>query len=216
MTVYYKATRPNGTDFFSGEVDYAAHWSVGVPLKPKPSVNMYRCCTNTVYHAADTPGETLVGGSWPCRLFEVTGTPVAQMDHIFGFRSFRVVREIEPWRVFGPNGQDVAVIIDRCGAFLAWEDEDDLSAKFGARIDARIKARHDTYAVARAAARDTAREAARAAAREACYNARAFGCIIAAEAASDAAIALVVRDLISKEHFDALYERWDSVMGAKT
>jgi len=108
--LYYKATRPDGTDFHTGTVSFR----VGESLPVKPELDSYECCTGQVFHASDTPSETLIGCSWPCRLFKVAGDPVAQSDHKFGFRTFRVVREIESWRALGPNGKAVAAMIERC------------------------------------------------------------------------------------------------------
>lgn len=109
---YFKATRPDGTDFYSGTVDYAGALASGKPLKRLTNTaGWYECCSGTVYHAADVPSETLIGGSWPCRLFEVTGRPVAAEGHKYGFRSLRVVREIPAWQALGPNGEQVAAFI---------------------------------------------------------------------------------------------------------
>lgn len=185
--IYYKATRPDGTDFYSGTVDYAAALASGRPLERLTSPDgFYQCCSPTVYHAADVPAETLIGGSWPCRLFEVTGRPVDIEGHKFGFRSLRVRREIPAWQALGPNGQEVAALIER-------------ARRLGSREAAW------TYA-ARSAARDAALGAARTAAMGAVTNA-------ARGAAWDAAWALVVRDLISAEHFDILYGSWRAAIG---
>ena len=67
MTTYYKATRPNGTSFY----DSKTKWQVGrIVRHPAPDLSLGLCSAG-VLHISDAPGETLVGGSWPCRLFEV-------------------------------------------------------------------------------------------------------------------------------------------------
>src|SRR5574341_587085 len=110
MVIYYKATRPDGTDFRTARVDYAGALVSGEPLPLLTSPDgQYACCTATVYHASDVPSETLIGGAWPCRLFEVTGDPVAQRGHKYGFRSLTVIREVPAWQALGPNGEAVAV-----------------------------------------------------------------------------------------------------------
>lgn len=121
MTIYYKATRPDGKDFHTGTVDYTGHLESGEPLPLLTSERGYYCCSNTVYHASDTPSETLIGGTWPCRLFEVEGESVAQEDNKHGFRTLRVAREIEAWRALGPNGQEVVALIDRAAQLTADE-----------------------------------------------------------------------------------------------
>ena len=59
---FYKATRPDGTDFATGTVKYElGEWT--------PEISDLVICGRG-YHVADTPSETLVGGTWPCRLFK--------------------------------------------------------------------------------------------------------------------------------------------------
>jgi len=206
MKTYYKATRLDGTDFYSGTVDYAGHLASGRPLKRKPDGRELRCCTDAVYHASDTPAETLLGGKWPCRLFEVTGRPVDQQKHKFGFRSLRVVREIPAWRALGPNGEAVAALIEQ-----ATRNTPDEAARLTAAWDAawdrgRPSARL-RYALCKAAGDD-----ARYGGREAAHYAVAHYDVVH-PAACEAAGALVVRDLISEERFSTLCGPWASVMG---
>jgi hypothetical protein len=111
--IFYKATRPDGTDFRTGQVQY----EVGKRVRPLPHDGERRLCGPGFLHASTEPGESLAGGRWPCRLFEVTGKPVAGLDdqHPYkaGFRQLSVVREVEAWRALGPNGREVAALIDR-------------------------------------------------------------------------------------------------------
>src|SRR5215831_11390868 len=176
-TTYFKATRLDGTDFYTGEVLY----EVGKRVRPLPFEGERELCGQGVLHASDAPGETLIGGWWPCRLFEVAGKPIAQGGHKFGFKQLRVVRELDAHLALGPNGREVAALIERARS-LTWDEARRLRAAWAAARDA-----------AWAAAEDAAGDAARAAAR------------VAGRAASRAALALVVRDLISGEHFNALY-----------
>lgn len=160
MKTYYKATAMTGLDFYSGTIDYATAIGgrVRAPSSPrKRGDGFYRCCTEGVLHASDAPSETLVGGSWPCRLFEVSGRPVASEGHKYGFRSLAVVREVESWRALGPNGREVAALIDQAGRLTA----DKATRLAAARVAARV--------AARAAARDAARDAACHAARDAAW-----------------------------------------------
>jgi hypothetical protein len=171
-------------------------------------------CTDTVYHASDVESETLIGGSWPCRLWEVTGDSVDHKEHKHGFRSLTVVGEIEAWRALGPNGSSVATLIERASGITA----DQAKALDAARGAARDATRGAARVAARVAARDAARGAAGVAARDAAWGAArdaAWGAagVAAGVAARDAAGALVVRELISIDHFDLLTGPWCAVMG---
>jgi hypothetical protein len=152
--VFYKATRPDRTDFRTGTVLY----EVGsqLPFISKKAGVPRECCTSTVYHASDTPSETLIGGSWPARLFEVTGKPLAQEGHKFGFATLHVVREIEAWRVFGPNGQAVVALIGRASRLSATQLADLGAARDGAWYAAWYAARGAVGHAARHAAGDAA------------------------------------------------------------
>lgn len=184
MNTYFKAVRPDGTDFHTGTIDYAAALGsdpITLPVVPDPE-----CCTSDVLHASTVPAETLIGGSWPCRLFEVTGTPVAERGYKRGFFSLSVVREVDAHQALGPQGEQVAALIDRARKLTVGEAE---------KLDAAWRGDSDT---------DDAWDAAwgAAAARES-----------AGEAARDAALALVARDLISEEHYDLLTGPWARVIG---
>lgn len=202
MTVYFKATRLDGTDFRTGTVDYGGALESGTQLPLLTSADGYACCTDTVYHASDVPAETLVGGSWPCRLFEVTGDPVAQEDHKFGFRTLTVTREIPAWQALGPNGGAVAALIERAARLT----EGEASSLIAARASARDAVGAAAWDAAGAAAWDAAGDAARVAAGDAAW-------VAAWAAAWVAARALVVRDLITEEQFGILYGPWQSVVG---
>ena len=215
MSTYFKAVRPDGTDFRTGTIDYAAALG-GEPIT-LPEVPDPECCTSTVLHAATVPTETLIGGTWPCRLFEVTGTPVAQGGHKRGFFSLAVVREVDAHQALGPQGEQVAALIGRAGRITAGEAE-----KLDATWYATRGAAQAAWDAARVAAWDAARVAAQAAAREAAwYGAQAAWDAAQAAAAREAAwygaraaaLALVMRDLITKEHYDLLTGPWAQVIG---
>lgn len=199
--MYYKATRPDGTDFYTGTVDYAALSGTGEYLPELPGGT---CCGPGVYHASTSAADTLIGGSWPCRLFKVYGKPVAREGNKRGFKTLLVGEEMEAWKTLGPNGQEVETLIKQVGALT--------TAQIYGLADAR---REKWNALAsRAAARGAAGEAARGAAWEA---ARDAAWEATWDAAWEAAGALVVRDLIghhgfTQEHFDALYGPWREVM----
>lgn len=208
MKTYYKATRPDGTDFYSGTVDYAAHLKSGTPLDMKPVPRWgYHCSTETVYHASEVEAETLLGGKWPCRLFEVTGSHVVREGNKLGFRSLHVVREIEAWRALGPNGVDVASLIKRARQLTR------------SQLDALVEARAESVEVESwYAASDAVWDAGRGGDRLPAWYAAGLAAWSATRdpgrgVALDAARALVVQDLISEEHFSNLHGPWASVVG---
>lgn len=204
MKTYFKAVRPDGTDFHTGTVLY----EVGTQLPRIPSQKGIKrsCCSNTVYHASDTPSETLIGGSWPARLFEMSGRPVASEGHKYGFVTLRVERELESHLVFGPNGEDVVRIIEQAKSVTPAQAEQLRAARVAAWVAARVAAWYEdrvaAWHAAREAAVDEAREAAWHAAQEA-----------AVDEAVNAAIATVVRDYITPEQYHTLTKVWFEVIG---
>ena len=196
----YKATRRNGQSFYDSSVVYEVGKTVSITEGARP--NKPQCCEAGVLHASNTPGEVLVGGSWPCRLFEVTGKPVCGLDkehpHKAGFFELKVVRELPAWQAFGPNGKLIVALINRIAKLTVKE-----ASTMAAAWDA-------AWAAARAAAWDAAWDAALAAARAAAWDAAWDAAWAAARAAAraaawDAALAIVVKDKISKKQFDILY-----------
>ena len=221
MTVYYKATRPDGADFYTGTVNYAAALASGEPLPELSGDGEFP--GPGWYHLATVPTEC-VGMSWPCRLFEVE--PVGDVfmtlrhPHKIGARSVRVLREVEAHRVFGPQGEQVAALIDRCRS-LTGDELGRLDAAWVAAWDAARDATWDfAWDAARVAALDfawgvawvAARDAARAAAWGAAWDA-------ALDAARDAARGLLCRDLIGQhdgwdqDAYDLLTGPWRDVIG---
>lgn len=213
---FWKATRPDGTDFYSGTIDYAAALTSGRPVTVR-EVNDPLCCTGDVLHAATVPAETLIGGDWPCRLFEVTGVPVAEGEqHKRGFFSLTVLREVDAHLALGPQGEHVAAMIERARQLRRWEVGSLRTAWYADRIADRIAARDAAWIAAGDAARGAAGDAAWVAAAR--TTARGVYLAVAWEAAKDTTRALVVRDLIgqhgfTQEHYDTLTRPWRTVVG---
>ena len=185
---YYKATKVDGTSFY----DSTTTWKVGrITRHPNPDTSA-GLCSSGVLHISDEPAETLIGGSWPCRLFEVEPrSPLIGGDgHKYGCTQVKVVKELPAWQALGPNGEAVAAYIERCKTITADEAERLYAAWYAAREAA--------WYAAREAARYAVWEAARYAVWDAVWA---------------AAIALMVRDLITTEQFDLLYGPWASVFG---
>lgn len=204
MPTYFKAVQLDGTDFRTGTVNYAGIMGTGESLPELPGGE---CCGPGVYHASTVAAETLIGGRWPCRLFEVEGQEVAEDGYKRGFKTLRVVRELEAHRALGPNGREVAALIERAGRLTDTE------------VQALEAARGAAWEAAREAAREAAWSAARGAAREAAWSAASDAASDAArraawDAASDAVLALMVKDLISDEQFAALMKPWKIIEGS--
>ena len=175
---FFKAVRPDGMDFYSGTIDYAAASAVGGSVHPL-SADLGQdggfCRAGRLY-AADVAAETLVGGEWPCRLFTVTGVPVDSDGHKHAFAELTVGAELESWRVFGPNGQEAVAVIAQAAALT------------GERVRRMAAARDAARTAASAAAWDAARTAARTAASAAAWDAARTAASAAAwDAARDAA-----------------------------
>lgn len=199
MTIYYKATRTDGTDFRTGTIDYAAALDSGNVLRhPDPDLT----ADASRYLSVATVPTDCTGFSWPCRLFEVEAVgDVAEDDRFPNKRrvaALRVVRELPAHEALGPQGAEIVALIDRVGRPTAGD------AALGA---------------AWCAARDAAWYAAWDAARDAAWNeARGAAWDAAGIAAGNAAIALIARDLIgqygfTQEHYDTLTVLWRKVVG---
>ena len=179
---YYKAVRPDGTDFYSGRV----RWDrVGEIVEhPAPGTDDAKG-----YLSVSVSPTDCTGVRWPCRLLVVEPVeevpvwePTSYMPSKRASHAWRVVRELPAHEALGPNGAEVAAFL----ALLPTLTSADWEATGAAAWDA-----------ARDAALDAAGNAARVAARDAALDA-------AWDAARDASRALVVRDLITTKHFDAL------------
>ncbi len=199
QTRFFKATRPDGTDFYTATVDYAAALESGEPL-PELSGGEF---PGTGWYHVGVQSTSCAGMSWPCRLFVVE--PVG-LEHVgaekAGCRSLRVVEERPAHEVFGPQGVQVVELLNRCASLTAGEGRQMVAAMSAARSAARDAVWDAVWDAARVAAWDAVRVAAWDAVRSAAWV-----------AAWDAAFALVVRDLISEEHYATLTGPWASVIG---
>jgi len=214
---FYKAVRPDGTDFYTGTVNYAAALKSGKQTSALSGEGPFP--GEGWYHLATVPTEC-VGMSWPCRLFEVEPVGDQTLDtrhpHKIGCSSVRVVREVDGHIALGPQGAEVVALISRLKALSADEVK-----RLGA---ARGAAWYATGGASRYAAQDAAGYAARyaCAARYAAQDAAGYACAAryaARYAAQDAAGALVIRDLIGESPgwdqgaYDLLTGPWRSVIG---
>ena len=202
MTTYFKAVRPDGGSFYDPDFRWLPDgWHTGDPI-PDGWTVVHPDYSPTGgdarrYLSVATVATDCTGMRWPCVLLEV--------EPVYGYvrapdpyslpskraaSAWRVVRELPATDALGPQGVEVAALIERAGQLSVDDD-----AYHGAWRAARRAAYR--------AARDAARDAAWVAARDA-----AAGC-----SAWLAAVALVVRDLISREHYDMLTRPWRTVVG---
>jgi hypothetical protein len=202
---YYKATRPDGTDFRTGKVRYDVGATITHPNPHKRDASGY-------LSVATVPTDC-TGASWPLRLVEVTAEDVWEDAHFPNKRcthSLTVVRELDPMLALGPQGQAVVALIERCKT-LTYDEARELAAARDAAWDAARAAAWD-------AARDAAWDAARDAAWDAAWDAARDAAWDAAWDAARAAAALLSRDLIdgktfTQEQYDLLTGPWRKVIG---
>ena len=213
MTTYYKAVRPDGTDFRTGAVRWLP--PVGDPMPGGGMVVTHPTSRKRTDGGADgylsvaTVATECTGMRWPCRLAVVEPTRAAVWTPDPGTRpskraswQWRVVAEIDAHQALGPQGREVAAIIDR--ARMLTTDE---LRQLGA---ARVAAWDAAWGAAQVAVWDAARDAAWVAARNAAWGAAwdaAWGAI------RDATLATLVRDLITPKQYDLLMAPWRTVIG---
>ena len=203
---YWKAARPDGTDFWTGTV----RWLPRTPLKRSrivrhPSSTCAVRGDHSTSLAVSTDPTKLHGAGWPMRLCRVEPVEDVIVTDTYKRQSlaWRVVEEVDPAIRFGQQGPHVVALIARARVLTAgWDAAWD--AAWAAAWDAAWDA---AWAAAWAAAWDAAWAAARDAAWAAAYH-----------AARDAAVALVVRDLIgqhglTQDHYDILTRPWRTLIG---
>ena len=132
----YKATRPDGTDFQTGTVNYAEALKTGEVLKHP--AKLQRNQPSTYFSVSVSPTDC-TGMRWPCRLFRVE--PVGRAiknDRLENKRccsSLRVVEELPAHEALGPQGEEIAALIERCRP-LTPDEAQELHAARGAAWDA--------------------------------------------------------------------------------
>lgn len=200
MTTYFKAVRPDGTDWRTGKVQWApppghvGEWIVQHPTAAKIGFGGRR------YLSVSTVVTDCTGMGWPCRLLTVeaagdvtTPLPITLPNKRAGV-TFRVTGELPAHEALGPQGVHVAALIERERHLTPDE----------------ASALHATWDAARGAVWDAAFTAARKAAWDA---ARGGAWDAASHTAWDVARGLVVRDLITTSRYDALTRPWRTVIG---
>ena len=198
---YFKAVHMDGTDFYTGIVRWLP--PVGEPLPEgglivrHPTARKRTTGDAAHYLSVATVPTDCTGMVWPCRLARVERTRAAVwqpdpdgLPNKAASWQWRVVEELDATLTLGPQGREVAALIERA-ARLTDDEVAGLATAWYATGD-------DAWDAARYTTRDAAWGAARYAARYAVWY---------------AARALTVRDLISTECYDTLTRPWASVIG---
>lgn len=213
MTTYYKAVRPDGTDFYSGTVRWIPE-DVAIPaegwLVVHPTAKTIGPAADEYLSVSTVPTDC-TGMEWPCRLLAVeavgdVSTPNLRQHNKRAAVAWRVRDELSAHEALGPQGAEVAAILDRMTRLTPSEVRV-LSAAFPA---AREAGRYAAWYSTRKAALNAARFAAWFAASNAALDTTGY------DAACNAAIAIITRDLINTELYDQLISHWRDAMGEPT
>ena len=115
VETYYKAVRPDGTDFYSGRVlwdrvgEIVEHPCPGSPGKHGAEG----------YLSVSVSPTDCTGMKWPCRLLvvePVEGSPVWEptpgLPSKRASHAWRVVRELPAYEALGPNGAEVEAFLE--------------------------------------------------------------------------------------------------------
>ena len=133
MTTYYKAVRPDGTDFFSGQVRWLP--PAGEPLPEGGLIVRHPTATTpsfgddaAYYLSVSTEPADCTGMRWPCRLALVEAADAAvwtpdatALPDKRAAVAWLVTAEVDAWQALGPQGREVAAIIDRARMLTADE-----------------------------------------------------------------------------------------------
>ena len=116
MTLYYKAVRPNGTDFRTGTINYGAALVSGEVVRHPVTSKRVWDAPSTYLSVSVEPADC-TGFAWPCRLFRVEPVgrvmgagkvPLSASPNKRAVSALRVVEELPAWQAFGPNALYVA------------------------------------------------------------------------------------------------------------
>jgi hypothetical protein len=213
VVTYYKAVRPDGTDFFSGMIDYAA--ALGSAVKHPRAVRKDEDASH--YISISISSGDCTGFRWDAtegaRLFEVAPVGRAWAPHANSMPNKRaavgvkVLRELPSYLLFGPQGEAVVAIINAFKNLSTAQK----NALYAARDDAFWNA-WSVVADGRAdrAGLEAARGALRGRLDDWHDDYSAYG----------TALAVLLRHTIGKdgftqEHYDALAKPWVKVTGQK-
>ena len=213
MTTYFKATRPDGTDFYSGKISYLKALENDtlvlhpLPLRPGATQAMG-------YLSVATVPTDCTGFTWPARLFEVEApgdvwTPHSgDLPNKRATTQIRVLRELPAYMLFGPQGEQCVAIIDATAEL----DDETKTALREARTDEWYDAYDRVWQVASGCRAD--RAGLRAAQYALCYRLVGWG---DGDAACGAALAVLTRHLtgeVTAADYAEVTRPWRELVGA--
>ena len=154
MTTYYKAVRPDGMDFFSGKVRWLP--PVGEPLPEGGLIVRHPTATTPSfgddaadYLSASTEPANCTSMQWPCRLALLEAVDVAvwtpnatALPDKRAAVAWLVTAEVDAWQALGPQGREVAAIIDRVRMLTTDELRQLAAAWAAAWVAARVAVRN--------------------------------------------------------------------------
>ena len=92
MKQYIKLTKLDGFDFHTGKtINYRANIGKIVHC---PNKEGSKLCSDNVIHASDYFFQALNYAELPCSIFIINGNPISSQDDKHGFKSFKVVKEV--------------------------------------------------------------------------------------------------------------------------
>ena len=154
---YFKAVRMDGTDFYTGIVRWLP--PVGEPLPDggltvrHPTARKRTTGKAAHYLSVATVPTDCTGMGWPCRLARVERTRAAvwqpepnALPNKMASWQWRVVEELDATLTLGPQGREVAALIERAARLTG----DEVARLATAWYAARYAARHATRDAARA------------------------------------------------------------------
>jgi len=214
MVKYFKAVRPNGRDFHSNTVDYAAGLTTGEPIIHPKSKRGSDDAAHYISVSVE-PGDC-TGFSWPeggARLFEVKPVGRAWTPHKNMLPNKRaavavkVIRELPAHQLFGPQGEAVVALVET------------FSTLTRSQRDAMYRARSDQWWDAYAVADDSRAARAELGAARGALHYRLYGWRDG-RTACGAALAVLLRHTIGadgfeQKHYDALVAPWVKITGQK-
>ena len=165
---YFKAVRMDGTDFYTGIVRWLP--PVGEPLPEgglivrHPTARERTTGDAAHYLSVATVPTDCTGMVWPCRLARVERTRAAVwqpdpdgLPNKAASWQWRVVEELDATLTLGPQGREVAALIERAARLTDDEVAGLATAWYTTRDNAWYAARYTTRDAAKYAARDAAR-----------------------------------------------------------
>ena len=220
---YYKAIRPDGTDWFTGKFRWLPEDGIipeGGRLVKHPNPGPVGGGNAVGYLSVATAPTDCTGMAWPTRLLRVEPVGEVWTPRPYGLPNKRaaqawwVIEERPAHEALGPQGREVAALIETARGLTPARKAALDTARDAAREATWDAAWEATWDAAWDAAWNAARAAARKAVLDTAWNAAWKAAREAArDAARDTFLAVLVRDLIAPKQYDLLTGPWRTVMG---